>query len=578
MTALVDVADLSVAFGGVTVVDGISFTLDRGECLALVGESGSGKSVTTRTLVGLAGFGARVRAGALRFDGVDVTGFGERDWRRIRGARIGFVLQDALASLDPLRPVGREIAEPLKLHTTLTREQRAAKVLELLTSVGVPEPEVRAAQYPHQLSGGLRQRALIASAIACGPELLLADEPTTALDATIQVQVLELLRSLKDSRRGLLMVSHDLSVVARLAERVAVLKDGRIVETGPTAQVLGDPRHEYTKSLLAAVPSAHAKGTRLAALDRYGQPIRPLPRVGTRPAPAPDQPVIEAVGLRKSFPGPDGSARTAVADVSLRLLPGRTLGVVGESGSGKSTTARLVLGLETPDAGVVRLHGQDWATLDGAGRRAQRRRTQLIYQDPLASFDPRYTIGKVIDEALKVAGRASRKARHDRAGQLLELVRLDESYLRRRPLELSGGQRQRIAIARALATEPDVIVCDEPVSALDVSVQARILDLLADLQERLSVAYLFISHDLGVIHHVSDDVLVMKDGAVVESGPVRQIFDTPQHPYTQELLAAVPRVPAASDPSAIAVSTTEPTSTGAAVPAPASASGELTHA
>ncbi len=558
MTALVEVAGLTVAFGGVTVVDDISLTLARGECLALVGESGSGKSVTTRTLVGLAGHGAAVRAQRLHFDGVDVTGYGERDWRRVRGARIGFVLQDALASLDPLRPVGREIAEPLQLHTSLNREQRAAKVIELLRSVGVPEPEIRAAQYPHQLSGGLRQRALIASAIACGPELLLADEPTTALDATIAVQVLDLLRSLKDSRTGLLMVSHDLSVVARLADRVAVLKDGRIVETGRTADVLGDPQHEYTRSLLAAVPSAHARGTRLAALDRYGQPIRPLPRVAPRPTPPPDQPVIEAVGLRKQFPGPDGQPRTAVADVSLRLLPGQTLGVVGESGSGKSTTARLVLGLEQPDAGVVRLHGQDWAALDSAARRAERRRIQLIYQDPLASFDPRYTIAKVLDEALKVAGRASRRARRDRAAQLLELVRLDGSYLRRRPLELSGGQRQRIAIARALATEPDVIVCDEPVSALDVSVQARILDLLADLQERLSVAYLFISHDLGVIHHVSDHVLVMKDGQVVEAGPVRQIFDDPQHPYTRELLAAIPRI-------------TQP-------PAETRAPGELTHA
>ncbi len=283
---LVGVDELTVSFGGVTVVDGITFTLARGECLALVGESGSGKSVTTRTLVGLAGFGARVQAARLHLDGADVTRYGERDWRRVRGAQVGFVLQDALASLDPLRPVGKEIAEPLRLHTTLTRAQRTEKVVELLRSVGVPEPEVRAAQYPHQLSGGLRQRALIASAIACGPQLLLADEPTTALDATVQVQVLELLRSLKTADTGLLIVSHDLSVVARLADRVAVLKDGRIVETGPTAQVLGDPQHDYTRALLAAVPSAHAKGTRLAALDRYGEPIRPLPRVAPRPAPA----------------------------------------------------------------------------------------------------------------------------------------------------------------------------------------------------------------------------------------------------------------------------------------------------
>jgi peptide/nickel transport system ATP-binding protein len=539
--ALLDVADLTVDFGGAPVVDGVSFTLAAGECLALVGESGSGKSVTTRTLVGLAGFGSRVRASRLHFAGADVTRHGEREWRRIRGARIGFVLQDALASLDPLRTVGAEVGEPLKLHRSLTRAARQEKVVELLASVGVPEPEIRAAQLPHQLSGGLRQRALIASAIACGPELLLADEPTTALDATVQVQVLDLLRSLKGGSTGLLIVSHDLSVVARLADRVAVMKDGRIVETGATEAVLHDPRHEYTKALLAAVPAAHAKGTRLAAVDRYGKPIQPLPRVAPRPAPPPDQPVVAVTGLRKAFPGPDGQPRTAVEEVSFELLPGRTLGIVGESGSGKSTTARMVLGLEHPDAGEVRLHGHNWAALSDAGRREQRRRTQIIYQDPLGSFDPRYTIGKVLDEAVAIAGRASRRARRDRAVQLLELVRLDETYLRRRPLELSGGQRQRIAIARALATEPDVIVCDEPVSALDVSVQARILDLLADLQERLAVAYLFISHDLGVIYHVSDDVLVMKDGRVVESGPVRDVFERPRHDYTRELLAAIPR-------------------------------------
>jgi peptide/nickel transport system ATP-binding protein len=538
---LLDVADLTVDFGGAPVVDGVSFTLEPGECLALVGESGSGKSVTTRTLVGLAGFGSRVRASRLHFAGADVTRNGEREWRRIRGARIGFVLQDALASLDPLRSVGAEVGEPLKLHRSLTKAARHEKVLELLASVGVPEPEIRAAQLPHQLSGGLRQRALIASAIACGPELLLADEPTTALDATVQVQVLDLLRSLKGGSTGLLIVSHDLSVVARLADRVAVMKDGRIVETGPTEAVLRDPQHEYTKALLAAVPAAHAKGTRLAAVDRYGKPIQPLPRVAPRPAPPPDQPVVAVSGLRKAFAGPDGQPRTAVEEVSFELLPGRTLGIVGESGSGKTTTARMVLGLERPDAGEVRLHGHDWAALSDAQRREQRRRTQIIYQDPLSSFDPRYTIGKVLDEAVAIAGRASRRARRDRAVQLLELVRLDETYLRRRPLELSGGQRQRIAIARALATEPDVIVCDEPVSALDVSVQARILDLLADLQERLAVAYLFISHDLGVIYHVSDDVLVMKDGGVVESGPVRSVFESPQHAYTRELLAAIPQ-------------------------------------
>jgi peptide/nickel transport system ATP-binding protein len=538
MSSLLEVAGLTVAFQGTRVVDGVSFTLQRGECLALVGESGSGKSVTTRTLVGLAGYDAHVHADRLRFDGTDVTGFTDRTWRRVRGARIGFVLQDALASLDPLRPVGREIAEPLALHTTLSRAERAARVRELLESVGVPEPEVRAAQYPHQLSGGLRQRALIASAIACDPDLLLADEPTTALDATVAVQVLDLLGSLKDNRSGLLIVSHDLAVVARLADRVAVMKDGRIVEAGTTDAVLQDPQHPYTRALLAAVPSAHAKGTRLSTVER---PTVPAPAPVLDPAPG-GAPVLAAVGLRKSFPGPDGVARVAVEDVSLTLRAGETLGIVGESGSGKSTTARLLLGLETPDAGEVLVDGTDWSALTPEERRTHRRRLQIVYQDPLSSFDPRYTVDRVVGEALGVAGYPRGIRRRDRTVELLELVALDAGYLGRRPLELSGGQRQRVAVARALAAEPEVIVCDEPVSALDVSVQAQILDLLADLQARLRVAYLFISHDLGVVYHASDRVLVMRDGRVLESGDVRTVFADPQHDYTRELLAAIPRL------------------------------------
>ncbi|GAA4557192.1 dipeptide ABC transporter ATP-binding protein [Planotetraspora kaengkrachanensis] len=537
MTSLLEVAGLKVAFNGTTVVDGVSFTLERGECLALVGESGSGKSVTTRTLVGLPGYGARVHTDRLRFDGTDVTGFTDRTWRRVRGARIGFVLQDAMASLDPLRPVGREIAEPLALHTTLNRAARAARVHELLESVGVPEPEVRAAQYPHQLSGGLRQRALIASAIACEPELLLADEPTTALDATVALQVLDLLGSLKGNRSGLLIVSHDLAVVARLADRVAVMKAGRIVELGATDAVLRDPQHPYTKALLAAVPSAHAKGTWLSTVER---PAAAAP-VSPPAAAQPGRPVLAAVGLRKSFPGPDGVARVAVEDVSLTLRAGETLGIVGESGSGKSTTARLLLGLETPDAGEVHVDGTPWPALTPEQRRAHRRRLQIVYQDPLGSFDPRFTVERVIGEALGAAGHP-RGARRERTVELLEMVALDAGHLRRRPLELSGGQRQRVAVARALAAEPEVIVCDEPVSALDVSVQAQILDLLADLQARLGVAYLFISHDLGVVYHASDRVLVMRDGRVLESGDVRTVFTDPQHDYTRELLAAIPRL------------------------------------
>jgi peptide/nickel transport system ATP-binding protein len=544
---LVDVAGLRVRFGSAApVVDGISFTLQRGECLALVGESGSGKSVTSRTLVGLTGARSVVEFDRLHLDGEDLSRFSARTWRRVRGGRIGFVMQDALSSLDSLRPVGQEIAEPLRLHQPLTRAQRHARVIELLAAVGVPEPEFRATQYPHELSGGLRQRALIASAIACGPELLIADEPTTALDATVGAQVIRLLASLKTAETGLLIISHDLSVVASLADRVAVMRAGRIVEQGPTTEVLHAPEHDYTKALLAAVPSSASKGTRLS----FAQLTLGVPRASATPGPAgppagaardPGRPILAASHLVKSFTGPDKVRRTVVDDVSFELFAGETLGIVGESGSGKTTTARIAVGLETPDSGQVTLRGRDWAALGPDERRAERKRIQLVYQDPLSSFDPRYTVERVIGEALRVVGYAGRE-REQRLGSLLELVSLDDSFRARRPIELSGGQRQRVAVARALACDPEVLVLDEPVSALDVSVQARILDLLTDLQEKLGVAYLFISHDLGVIHHMADRVLVMKDGAVVESGDVDDVFTRPARDYTRALLDAIPRL------------------------------------
>ncbi|MEV0615714.1 ABC transporter ATP-binding protein [Nonomuraea sp. NPDC050404] len=521
--SLVRVNDLRVAFGATPVVHGVSFEIGAGECLALVGESGSGKSVTARTLVGLTGSGARVTSGELTFAGQDLTRLRERGWRRLRGGRIGFVLQDALVSLDPLRKVGKEIEEVLAAHTDLSGTARKARVTELLASVGVPEPELRAGQLPHQLSGGLRQRALIATALAADPELIIADEPTTALDVTIQAQVLDLLAGIKAQGRSLLVISHDLAVVARLADRVAVMKDGVIVEQGPADQVLTAPGHEYTRRLLRAIPAEHTKGTRLS--DGAPSPSRR----------ATGAVVVRAEGIGKSF-----GDRSAVEEVSFTLRAAETLGIVGESGSGKTTTARIALGLTPPDTGTVEVHGRPWTK----GDRAQRRGVQVVYQDTLASFDPRYTVAKVLAEALAVAG-VPRERRRDRSVELLELVGLGAEHLARRPLRLSGGQRQRVAIARALAPEPSVIVCDEPVSALDVSVQAQVLDLLEDVQRETGVAYLFISHDLGVVHHLCDRVLVMKDGRVVEEGPVGTVFLQPAHPYTKELVAAVPRLAAA---------------------------------
>lgn len=535
------VEGLSIEFGGQTVVRDVSFTLAPGKTLALVGESGSGKSVTARSLIGLAGAGARVTARTLSYGGQDLLGLSERGWRGLRGKGIGFVLQDALVSLDPLRPVGKEILEVLTTHQWGDRRSRAERVIELLDKVGVPEPELRARQRPDQLSGGLRQRALIASALALSPGLVIADEPTTALDATVQAQILQVLQEIKARGDSLLIISHDLAVVAQLADEVLVLRHGVVVEQGPMQQVLRTPSHPYTQALLDAVPAEHARGTRLSS-HNSGQLVQPRPGA--------DSPVLlKASGLGKRYIGPDQQARQVVDDVSFELRAGRTLGIVGESGSGKTTVARIVLGLLEPDAGQVQFLGHAWA---GAGadrvaekdRRVHRRDISVIYQDPLSSFDPRWSIGQILADALDVAGVAASQ-QPARIRELLEQVRLPAELASRRPLQLSGGQRQRVAIARAIASNPKVIICDEPVSALDVSVQAQVLDLLADLQASLGLAYLFISHDLGVIRHVSDEVLVMRRGQVVESAPVEELFEHPKHAYTQRLLGAVPRLPGA---------------------------------
>ncbi|MGW1189044.1 dipeptide ABC transporter ATP-binding protein [Streptomyces sp. NPDC002559] len=515
MSELLAVEGLRVRFGPgadgagrgvVHSVRDVGFSVAAGECLALVGESGSGKSTVARALLGLAGAGARTSARTLRVAGRDATGFRARDWRGVRGRVVGLVAQDALVSLDPLRRIGAEVAEPMRLHRTVDRSLIGARVVELLRRVGVPDPQARAAQYPHELSGGLRQRALIASALAAGPELLIADEPTTALDVTVQAQILDLLAGAKEEGTGLLLISHDLGVVARIADRTAVLREGSVVETGPTSELLATPRHPYTRALLeASVLRAPAR-----------EPLR-------------TETVLEVDSVSLAY-----GARTAVRDVSFVLRAGETVGLVGESGSGKSTVARLATGLLRPRSGRVRLGGEPWSELPERLRRPRRSRIQLIQQDPYSAFDPRFTVSRIIAEGIP---------RHeDRAARTLELlglVGLGPEHLRRRPDQLSGGQRQRVAIARALAPSPAVLVCDEPVSALDASVQAQILDLLDDLRQRLGTALLFVSHDLAVVRRMSHRVLVMKDAEVVEEGTAEEVFDAPRHPYTKSLLAAV---------------------------------------
>ena len=527
---VVRVENLRVRFAGseAPAVDGISFTIAAGECLALVGESGSGKSVTARSLVGLAGSGSTVLADRLEVSGRDVTGLNRRALERLRGATVGTISQDALVALDPLRLVGREVDDALRLHTTLTPVQRRARVLELLADAGIPDPELRAAQRSGELSGGLRQRALIAAAIAADPALIVADEPTTALDSQVRDGVLSLIRRQVDRGRAVLLISHDLSVVGRSAERVAVMQNGRIIEEGATADILRAPSHPYTQSLLAASPAGKPRHeplllrTRVTLRDRVAAPASPSPHTNpvaqvlaptastTASTPASTNTLaLDARSLSIAFSTPRTATRTVLTDVSFTLPLGLTLGLVGPSGSGKTTLARIALGLQRPDAGELDLLGSPWSSLPESQRRARRGSIGAIYQDPLGSFDPRLTVGAILTDA--VTGGRSRTQPADRArvAELLSQVGLASTLSNRRPLNLSGGQRQRVAIARALAGRPRVLVLDEPVSALDVTIQAQILDLLDELQRELGLSYLFISHDTDVITHMSDSVLTL---------------------------------------------------------------------
>jgi len=550
-TPLITAENLAIAFDGAPVVHDVSFTLRAGSCLGIVGESGSGKSVTARSLLGLNGENATVTGTRLEVRGEPLSSAGqvaatdlltatEEQFRRLRGSRIGYVLQDALVSLDPIRTVGAEIAEPLRLHG-VPRAERPEKARELLAAAGVPEPELRARQLPGELSGGLRQRALIAAALALDPEILIADEPTTALDVTVQAEILALLEDNLSAGRAIILISHDLAVVERLADHVLVMREGRVVEQGPTHEVLTRPQHPYTQRLIAAVPSAHSRGERLSAAPP--QQILPARTTSARtPSSVPPHdagPVLSVQGVSKRFRGPDGRDRTVVDDVSFDLHAGETLGIVGESGSGKSTTAWMSLALTRPTTGTVLLDGRPWSELPERRRRARRRGISVVHQDSLGSFDPRWTVGRIIADALPADVARSDRAR--RIGELLDSVGLTPEHAARHPLSLSGGQRQRVSIARALATDPEILVLDEPVSALDVSIQAQVLDLLGDLQQALGTAHLFISHDLGVIHHISDRVLVMQGGRIVESGTADEVFFTPQHDYTRQLVDALPR-------------------------------------
>lgn len=529
MNPLIAVENLSVSFTGQPAVDRVSFELAAGECLALVGESGSGKSVTARSLLGLSG--GTVTADRLTVGGHDALALSEPAWQKIRGNSVVMILQDALMALDPLRPVGREIEDVLKEHSSLNKSQRLTKVREVLAAVDLPDPQRRMKQRSTQLSGGMRQRVLIAQALIGDPQVVIADEATTALDSRLAALVLEQLAALKNEGRAVLMISHDLAQVAQLADRIAVMRAGKIVESGTTAQILHRPQHEYTRTLLRAIPSGVPRFAPLSATSAAGEPAKPQP-ANTDLAPA-----LVVENLSKSF-----AKHPAVIEAGFVLPRGATLGLVGESGSGKTTTARMVLGLENPDTGSVTLLGDRFAPHSEAARRSLRENIGAIYQNPLGSFDPRYSVGQILTDALS-AGRSKRGASYkDQVARLLEQVELDPALSSRNPRELSGGQRQRLAIARALAPQPKVLVLDEPVSALDVSIQATVLDLLDRLQQETGTSYLFISHDLSVIEHMSDFVAVMYQGRIVEQGATAQVFGDPQHEYTRSLLTAMPRL------------------------------------
>jgi len=604
--SLLEVRNLSVEFPGPSgparILRDVSFDVEAGRTVALVGESGSGKSVTARAILGLLDPMARVTGGEILWEGQDLFKRSERELRALRGDAISLILQDAMTSLNPTHTVGAQVAEVLRLHRHMDKRAAWSHAVELLDHVGLRDPAVLARQYPHQLSGGMRQRVVIAGALACQPKLLIADEPTTALDVTMQAQVLTLLEKLtREQGTALLLITHDLGVVSDVADDVVVLYAGEILETGAVADVLDRPAHPYTRGLLASLPSRATAGQIRAAIAGQIPSLDAVPsgcvfhprcpyaiddctvlhpsltsaagesHLAACPVPLPANEEVAAVSTPVTFSRSESSTSTsadvsvepllvvdslrkvfvtrdiiggrgrhpvaAVDGVSFSVAAGRTLGIVGESGSGKSTTARLIARLVEPTSGTVQLAGEDLTRLRGEDLRRRRQDLQVVFQDPLGSFDPRRRIRSALREPLTAF---DLPAGNDRVDELLTLVGLPTAYASRAPHQLSGGQRQRVAIARALALEPKVLVCDEPVASLDVSIQAQVINLLEELQDRLSLTYVFISHDLSLVSHISDEIAVMHNGKIVEYGPADQVAGNPQHPYTRSLIAAIP--------------------------------------
>jgi peptide/nickel transport system ATP-binding protein len=541
MTPLLHIKDLRVnidtARGPITPVNNVSLEIAPGEMLGLVGESGSGKSMTAMSILQmLPAESARITGGSITFDGDNLVAMPERKLRQIRGGKVGTIFQEPMTALNPVLSIGDQLTEPVRKHLGMNRRQAYARGLEMLDMVGIRDPKRVMADYPFQLSGGMRQRVMIAMAMSCEPKLLIADEPTTALDVTTQLQILDLMVGLqRDHGTAILLITHDLGVIAQTCQRVAVMYGGQIVETATVDDLFERPQHDYTRRLLSFLPKPE---------DRPGT-TQPRERAAILPDAVP---LLEVKDLTMHYetrrPHPLAAKPEpvkAVDGVSFSVQRGSTLAIVGESGSGKTTTGRAVLRLVEPTAGSVMFKGRDILAMNPEAMRAARSDMQIIFQDTYASLDPRWHIGRSLAEPLVTHSELTKNERADRVAEILELVGLEPSHADRFPHEFSGGQRQRIGIARALMLKPSFIVCDEPVSALDVSVQAQVLDLMKKLQAELGLTYLFISHDLSVVAEMADDVIVMNRGRIVEQASVAQLYNAPQHPYTKALLAAVPQ-------------------------------------
>ncbi|WP_037285229.1 ABC transporter ATP-binding protein [Saccharibacillus sacchari] len=544
MEKLLQVSNLRVSFVAreteTEAVRGVSFELNKGETLGIVGESGSGKSVTARAIMRLLPeASSRVKSGEVMFLGQNLAQKSRKEMEAIRGRDIGMIFQDPMTSLNPTLRIGEQIAETLRKHRKISKREAKTEAVEMLKLVGIRDPETRFNQYPHEFSGGMRQRAMIAIALACRPSLLIADEPTTALDVTIQAQILNVMKQMQEKLgTAIVLITHDLGVVAGMCDRVVVMKSGEIVEEGRTADIFANPQHPYTKKLLNALPRLDEPKKRKPG--RIVGTTDTSTIVSTEDTPAP-RPLLEVRSLQQHFNLGKGRTLKAVNDISFFIREGETLGMVGESGSGKSTTGRAILRLHEPTSGDVLYRGMAVNRLSAKEMKLMRREMQMIFQDPYASLNPRLKVLDIIGEAMDVHGLTKdANQRRARVEELLEMVGLDPAFALRYPHEFSGGQRQRIGIARALAVEPKFIVCDEPLSALDVSIQSQIVTLLEDLQQKLGLTYLFIAHDLSMVKHISDRVAVMYAGKIVELAESEELYNNPQHPYTQSLLAAIP--------------------------------------